>query len=357
MTQRLAPILLLIALIATACSGSNSTPSMLEGAAAEIYSGDCAAATGETVTIYSGRKEALIGPVLEAFGCESGIDVAVRWAGSTDLALLLSEEGDNTPADIFLSRSPGPVGFLEAKGLLQQVDADVLGLVPVEYQSASGDWVGFSGRKRVMVYNTDLVGAGELPGSVFDLTDERWQGKVAIPATNGSFLDWFTVFRDQQGTDVAVQWLEDMVANDARYYADNRSIVEAAARGEIEVGLVNHYYNYQYLADFGDEHKALNYDFPGDDIGSALIITAATVTASSDNTDEANQLLAYLLSEPVQQYLTTSTFEYPLAGGVEPADVLPALGGLEVGTVDFDALGGDFEETTILVEATGIQNQ
>ena len=347
---------LALALLGTACSDS-TTPSTLEGAAADIYGGDCAAATGDEVTIYSGRKESLIGPVLEAFGCETGIDVAVRWAGSTDLALLLSEEGDNTPADIFLSRSPGPVGFLEAQGLLQQVDGDVLGLVPDEYQSANGNWVGFSGRKRVMVYNTDDVAADELPNSVFDLTDERWRGKVAIPATNGSFLDWFTVFRDQQGTDVAVQWLEDMVANDARYYADNRSIVEAAARGEVEVGLVNHYYTYQYLADLGDDHKALNFDFPGEDIGSALIITAATVTASSEHSDEANALLEYLLSEPVQQYLTDSTFEYPLAAGVEPADVLPELGGLEIGTVDFDALGGDFEETTLLVEATGIQNQ
>lgn len=356
MKKHLTVLALAVAMLATACSAS-TVPSGLEGFAADIFSGDCQEPTGEEVTIYSGRSESLMEPIFDAYSCETGIDVAVRWDSSTNLALLLSEEGEATPADIFLSRSPGPVGFLEEQGLLQAVNGDILSQVDDQYQSDNGNWVGFSGRRRVMVYNQDLVAGDELPASVFDLTDERWRGQVAIPSTNGSFLDWFTVFRDQEGTDVAVQWLEDMVANDARFYADNRSIVDAAGRGEIQVGLVNHYYNFQEAAALGDAHRALNHDFPGEDIGSVLIITAATVTSASDNGDDVQSLLDYLLSEPVQSYLTESTFEYPLAAGVSPADVLPDLDGLEVGQVDFDALGGDFEESSRLVEATGIGNQ
>ena len=354
-SARLAAVVAAVALAAVACGGG--TPRTLEGPAAEMYGGECASDTGREVTVYSGRTENLIRPVLDSFACRSGIGVAVRWGSSTDLALLMAEEGDRTVADVFLSRSPGPVGFLESQGLLGAIDAEVLELVAPQNRSASGTWVGFSGRKRVLVYNLDSYSPEDLPTSVFDLTDERFRGQVAIPATNGSFVDWFTVFRDQYGTDVATGWLADMVDNDARYYPNNRSIVEAAGRGEIEMGLVNHYYQYQEAAAEGDSHRAANWDLADDDIGSLLIITAATVTASSANTTEASELLTYLLSEPAQRYFSEQTFEYPLAAGVQPVDILPPLRALEIGSVDFDALGGGFAETTAIVEASGILNQ
>lgn len=347
--------MLVAALVAGACS--NGSDRLLDGVAAQIYSGECAGGNDRSVTVYSGRSENLIGPALDAFACETGTEVTVRWGSSTDLALLLSEEGDRTAADVFLSRSPGPVGFLESEELLGSIDEDVLGLVVADNRSEAATWVGFSGRKRVLVHNIDSAPEDELPSSVFDLTDERYRGRVAIPATNGSFLDWFTVFRDQYGSDTAAQWLSDMVANDARPYPNNRSIVEAAGRGEIDMGLVNHYYQHQEAAVAGDGHRAANHDFDDDDIGSLLIITAATVTAGSGNAEAANDLIAYLLSAPVQRYLSDETFEYPLAAGIEPAAILPALQALEIGTVDFDALGGGFTESIAIIEASGILNE
>ena len=355
MLKRLLPLIITLTLLATACGGSDQL--QIDGLAAEINPEECVDGTGDEVTIYSGRTENLIEPVLEAFACATGISVQVRWGSSTQLALLIDEEGRRSPADVFLSRSPGPVGFLESKDLLGRIADSVLALVSEENRSSEGSWIGFSGRKRVLVHNVDLVPEADLPKSVFDLTEEKWRGKVAIPGTNGSFVDWFTVFRDQYGTDVAAQWLNDMVDNDARYYPNNRSIVEAAGRGEIEMGLVNHYYNYQEVAAEGDNHRAKNHSLDDDDIGSLLIITAATVLDSAKNSDEANQLLAYLLTEPVQSYFTNRTFEYPLAAGVEPNSMLPTLTALEIGSVDFDALGGGFEETARIIEASGIQNQ
>ena len=143
------------ALVAGACSGGE--PRSLDGTGAEIYGGECAGSNGREVTVYSGRTENLIGPALEAFACETGTDVAVRWGSSTDLALLLAEEGDRTAADVFLSRSPGPVGFLESAHLLGAIDDGVAGLVAEENRSKSSTWVGFSGRKRVLVHNIDAV--------------------------------------------------------------------------------------------------------------------------------------------------------------------------------------------------------
>ncbi len=345
-----------LALVGAACSSSNE-PAPLEGLAAGIYDGECAADGGQSITIYSGRTESLIAPVLEAFTCSTGIKTAVRWADSAQLAQLLAEEGERSPADVYLSKSPGPVGFLEARGLLGEIDPTVLDLVTEDNRSKEARWVGFAGRKRVAVYNVDAVAEDELPDSVFDLTNEVWKGRVALPATNGSFLDWFTVFRDQYGTDVASDWLDDMVDNEAKYYANNRAIVEAAGRGEVDLGLVNHYYNYQEAAALGEDHRAQNHDLDDDDIGSLLIITVGSIVKSSENISESNEFLSYLLSEPVQRYFTDETFEYPLAAGVQPAPPLTPLTALEIGSVDFDALGGGFEETSRIIDESGIANQ
>ena len=165
---------------------------------------------------------------------------------------------------------------------------------------------------------------------MFDLTGERYRDRVAIPATNGSFLDWFTVFRDQHGTDTATQlasmtWWPTAPAT----YPNNRSIVEAAGRGEIDMGLVNHYYQYQEAAAAGDRHRAANHNFGDDDIGSLLIIAAATVMADSDNAEAANDLIAYLLSAggpalPDRRDPRVS----PRRSGSAPAAVLPPLNAL-----------------------------
>lgn len=354
----LSVLLTALALVASACGSSAESVSgePNDEAPVSITDADCVESTDTSVTIYSGRTENLIQPILDGFECETGIEAKVRWGDSTDLAVLLAEEGDATDADVFLSSSPGPVGFLDGNGLLGQIDDDTLALVDENNRAQSGSWVGFSGRKRVLVYNTENVSDDELPTSVFALTDAIYEGRVAIPASNGSFEDWFTVFRDQEGSDVAEAWLGDMTANNARPYANNRSIVEAVGRGEIDMGLVNHYYNYQEAAARGDEHKASNYDFAPDDIGSLLIITAATVTASTDSPSEANALIEYLLSENAQRYFTEETFEYPLAAGVAPVDILPPLSALEIGAVDFESLGGGFEETERIVQESGILN-
>ncbi|MCY4258163.1 MAG: extracellular solute-binding protein [bacterium] len=357
MYLRLLAVLAACMVLAASCGDDGEK---LAGAAATIYDGSCAGDNGSSVTIYSGRSENLIKPVLDAFACESGTSVQVRWGSSTDLALLIGEEGDRTQADVFISRSPGPVGFLESKGLLASMDNSVLSLVDDNFRGAEGTWVGFSGRKRVLVHNTQTVPAAELPSSVFELTDPKWRGRVAIPATNGSFVDWFTVFRDQYGNDEASGWLDDMVANDARYYPNNVAIVEAAARGEIDMGLVNHYYNYRLASDAeaaGETHNASNHDLDDEDIGSLLIITAATMTQNAQDTDAAQSFVAYLLSPAAQSYFTSRTFEYPLAGGVEPNPVLAPLEALSIGSVDFDALGGGFETTEDIIQRSGILSQ
>lgn len=314
-----------------------------------------ACSSAEQLVIYSGRGQNLIGPLLEEFAAETGTNIAVRYGDSADLALLLAEEGEQTDADVFLAQNPGAVAFVGDQGLLAELPSDVLELVPADFRSANDRWVGLSGRQRVLVYNEDLVDAADLPSSVFDLTGEAYRGRVAVAPPNGSFQDFVSAMRITEGEDRTQAWLEGLVANDVRTYPNNNSIVEAVGRGEVEMGLVNHYYNVRFLAEDPDL-PSRNHRFAGGDIGGLVIASSVSTIAGSEQSETAQELIRFLLTEASQEYFRDETFEYPLANGVAPVEGLPSLADLEVPDVDIDALGSELEATVDLIERSGLQD-
>lgn len=305
------------------------------------------------LTVYSGRTENLIGPIIDRFEAETGTAVDVRYGDSADLALLIEQEGDRSPADVFISQSPGAMGYLAERGLLEQVDAETLRLVDKDARNADGRWVGFSGRVRALVYNTDQVDPKTLPKSVFDLTAPEYAGQVAVAPTNGSFQDFVTAMRLQEGDDVAAAWLKGMADNGSPTYADNTSIVQAVARGEVPLGLVNHYYNERALAE-DPTSPTDNYFFESGDVGSLLITTAIGILTSTDNEKGAQELAQFLLGAEAQEFFSAETFEYPLAKGAKGNDALPPLKDINITTFDLDRLGGGLETTLQMIEASGL---
>ena len=302
----------------------------------------------ETITVYSGRSQNLIGPLLERFAEDTGIDVQVRYGGSTDLALLLQEEGDRTPADVFISRSPGPIGFLAERDLLAELDDEVLGLAP---SSPSGYWVALTGRQRVLVYNKELFDPADLPSSIHELTEEKWLGRVALAPTNGSFQDFFTLFRISEGDDAALAWLTALHEGGAPVYPNNVSIVQAVARGEIELGLVNHYYNLRIKVE-DPSTPSENHRFREGDPGGVTIATAIGATTSGDK-DVAEKLIRFLTGKVAQEYFGQANFEYPLATGVELEGVAQSPGPIHLG--EFDRLGTSLERTIELIREAGFE--
>ena len=315
----------------------------------------CGSSEPETLTVYSGRSEELIGPLLESFTEDTGIEVQVRYDSSANLALLIDEEGDRSPADVFISQSPGAVGFLAERGRLQSLDSDALELVDPRFRNAEGLWVGLSGRARVLVYNADLVSEDELPASIFDVTADAYAGRVALAPANGSFQDFVTAMRDIHGDDATAQWLAGMAAAEAPTYSSNSAIVEAVGRGEVPMGLVNHYYNFRAVAE-DPSLLSQNHFFAEGDVGSIIIVTAAGVTATSENEDQANEFIEYMLSESAQSFYTDETFEYPLASEAEPWEGLPPLDSIGGATYDFDDLGGGLERTKELIDESGFES-
>jgi iron(III) transport system substrate-binding protein len=306
----------------------------------------------DALTIYSGRTQNLIGPLLERFNKETGIAIDVKYGDSAELALLLDEEGDRTPADVFLSQSPGATGFLAGKGRLGQLEGAVLDEVDARFRNADGRWVGISGRQRVLVYNSEQVTEAELPDSVLDLTGDRFAGKVAVAPSNGSFQDFVTAMRQLEGEEATTAWLKAMAANEPRTYANNNAIVEAVSRGEVEMGLVNHYYNYRFQQE-SPATPTRNHSFAGDDVGALVIPSTASVLAGTDKTEEATRFVQFLLSEESQRYFSDQTFEYPLVAGVPAAEGLPPLASLRSPDYDVDALGGGLQRTVELIRASG----
>lgn len=313
----------------------------------------CGDSGGARLAIYSGRTSNLIRPLLERFSKETGIKIDVRYADSAELALLIHEEGDKSPADVFISQSPGAIGYLDAQGRLRELDSSVLDRVSSDFRGADSRWVGLTGRVRTLVYNTDLVRASDLPGSVLDLTQPAYRGKVAIAPSNASLQDFVSALRELIGEDEAKAWLAGMAANDAEEYANNTAIVEAVARGEIETGLVNHYYIARAKHEDPDSPIATHY-FRAGDAGRLLLLSAAGVLDSTDKTVEAKRFLEFLLEPEAQKFFAEETYEYPLAEGAEPVAGLESLAAVDPTTLDLQRLGGDLQTTIELIEASGL---
>lgn len=325
---------LALALVLAACGGDDSDDS------------------GEdTLTIYSGRSESLIAPILDEFSEETGIRVEARYGESAELVATIIEEGDNSPADIYFSQDAGSLGAAEDEGLLAKLPDSVLGRVEPRFRSERGAWVGASGRVRIVAYNVDNVAENELPESVFDLTDPEWEGRVGWAPTNASFQAFVTAMRASEGEDAAREWLEGMVANNPISYADNETARDGVAAGEADVALINHYYIAQAKEEEGDDYAVEAY-FPEGDLGALVNVAGVAQLKSSDQPEAAKELIRFLLRPSSQRFFTETTKEYPLVSGVETDPNLVPLSDIdqpEIELGDLDDLPGTLE----LLEETG----
>lgn len=309
--------------------------------------------SGDVLVIYSGRTQNLVAPLLEEFAEETGTSIQVNYGDTNDLALLLAEEGAATEADVFLSQSPGAVSFLDDRGLLGEVPPDTIELVDEGFVADDGHWIGVTGRQRVLVYNSEAVDAGDLPQHVDDLVEEPFRGRVAVAPPNASFQDFVSAMRLERGDAATRAWLEGLVANDVATYANNNAIVDAVGRGEVDMGLVNHYYNVRFL-DEDPSVPSRNHRFADSDIGNLVLPSTASIVTGTDHPDAAAEFLRYLLSDPAQETFRDETFEYPLARGVPPPDGLPPLDA-QGPDVDLAELGADLPGTLELIRDSGLE--
>jgi len=307
-----------------------------------------------TITVYSGRSQTLVHPLLVAFGEQTGIDIRVKYAGSASTAATLLEEGDNTPADVVFLQDPGSLGILADSGALARIPQESLDKVDPRFRSPAGLWIGTSGRARTIIYNTEAINpATDLPPSILDFTKPEWRGRVGWAPRNGSFQAFVTALRLTLGEDAARAWLEGMRDNDAVDYPNNTTIVTATAAGEVDAGFVNHYYLERFLEEHGQGFGARNHYIGNGDPGALVLVAGVGILAPSENQDIAEEFVEFLLSAPAQTYFAQEIKEYPVSAGVEPEGDLPPLESLNPPNVDLGSLS-DLEGTLKLLRETEV---
>jgi iron(III) transport system substrate-binding protein len=310
------------------------------------------AATDDELVVYSGRSEELVGPIIDRFSEETGIQVAVRYGDTAEMANLILTEGENSPADVYFAQDAGALGAVAGEGLLATLPEDILAQVDERFRSPDGQWVGLSGRARVVAYNTENVDPADLPDSIFGFTDPEWSGRIGWAPTNGSFQAFVTALRVLEGEDRAREWLEGIQANEPNVYEGNNPALEAVIAGEIDVAFINHYYLMQRLAEDPDV-TAANYFLTDGDPGALVNVAGVGILETADQADAAAQLVEFLLSEEAQTYFADETKEYPLAAGVEPDPELPPLADIATPDIDLSDLS-DLEGTLELLQDVGI---
>lgn len=307
-----------------------------------------------TLTLYSGRGESMVQPIISQFEKESGIKVNVRYGDTAQLAVLLQEEGRRSPADVYWGQDAGAMGAVSKAGLLAKLPANVYKDLPSTYKSVSGNWVATSGRARLFVYSPERAPVSEHPKSVFDLTDAQYKGRVGWAPMNGSFQSFVTAMRVQHGDEKTLQWLNAMKANGAKTYRNNSTQLQGVADGEIDYGLVNNYY-LPRMTKNDAKYPVKQAFFQQGDIGNLMNVAGVAVVKASKNQKAATEFVRFLTSPAAQQYFALQVDEYPVISGIIQNDrVEPYEEALKASPgIDLDQLS-DLEGTLALLRRAGL---
>ena len=305
----------------------------------------------KSLIVYSGRSKKLVSPILLQAEKDLNIDIKVRYGKTSGLAIALLEEGDKSKADVFLGQDAGALGTLEKNQRTLTIPSEILSQVDSRFHSPTGNWIGVSGRARVVDYNKKLVKESDLPKSVWELTEPKWRGKVAWAPTNGSFQSFVTGMRVVEGDEKTLEWLKAMKANGVKKYGNNVSIVKALGRGEVHLGLVNHYYLPRFTKK--DPNFPVAHHFTNGDAGAMINVAGLAILKTTNQEKDAQAFVKYMVSPKAQEYFATKTNEYPLGKGVETSKDLVPLSELNPPNIDLSELSS-LKETLKLLEKAGV---
>ncbi len=309
----------------------------------------------DALVIYSGRNENLVGPILEQLEDAVGVPVEVRYAGSSELAAQLLEEGEGTDADVFFSQDAGALGALAGAGLLAELDEDTTSRTLERFRDPAGRWVPTSARARVVAYDPATAPEVAQMTSIDEVLDPAYRGRVAYAPTNASFQSFVTALRVTKGEDGARDWLEAFAANDPQVYDNNIAILDAVDSGQVPLGLINHYYWFEKAAEVGTEEMSAKLHYlPGGDAGALINVAGAGVIEGSEQSEAAAAAVEFLVSDQAQQYFADTTAEYAVVEGVASTehDLVPLedLPGAPIDLNDLDSL----EQTLALLDEVGL---
>jgi iron(III) transport system substrate-binding protein len=321
---------------------------MIGGATACSSSGD-----SDELLIYNAQHESLTKEWIDAFTKETGIKVTYRQGGDTELGNQLIAEGASSPADVFLTENSPAMAAVEKAGLFADLDSDTLKQVPAQYHPATGKWTGVAARSTVFVYNKTKLPPDQLPKSMADLQTPAWKGRWGGAPAKADFQAIVAAYLQLKGEPATAQWLAAMKAN-AKIYNDNIATMKAVNAGEVDGGIIYHYYWFRDQANTkeGSGNTALHY-FKNSDPGAFVSLSGGGVLKSSKKQQQAQQFLKFVTGKAGQEVLQNGTsFEYPVGSGVPANAALPPLDSLQAPAVDPSTL--DAQKVTDLMTKAGL---
>ncbi|EKF21477.1 yfuA [Mycolicibacterium hassiacum DSM 44199] len=307
----------------------------------------------DELLIYNAQHESLTKEWIDAFTKETGIKVTYRQGGDTELGNQLIAEGDSSPADVFLTENSPAMAAVEDAGLFAELDAETLEQVPAQYRPPSGAWTGVAARTTVFVYNKDRLTPDQLPKSMLDLQKPEWKGRWGAPPTKADFQAIVAALLQLKGEQATAEWLAGMKQN-AKLYNNNIDTLRAVNAGEVDGGIIYHYYWFRDQAKTKEisGNTALHY-FKHEDPGAFISLSGGGVLKSSKKPEQAQRFIKFVTSKAGQEVLEQGTsFEYPVASGVPANSALPPLDSLQAPEVDPSTL--DEKKVTELMTQAGL---
>ena len=303
------------------------------------------------LVVYNAQHEELIDAVAKAFTKKTGIEVELRNGSDLELANQLVEEGDASPADVFLTENSPAMTLVDSKQMLSPLDTKTLDMVPDQYRPDDGEWTGFAARSTVLVYNTDQVGTDELPASIMDLAKPGWKDRISFSPTGADFQAIVSAVLATQGEQATKDWLAGLKRN-GTVYDGNNVVLESVNSGEKPAGVIYHYYWYRDQEESGENSDSSRLHFFGNqDPGAFVSVSAAGVLESSDDASDSQKFVNYLASTEGQQVIADSyALEYTLNPDVQLGRAVKPLSELDPPDVDVSDLNGP-QVVTLMQEA------
>ncbi|WP_026552721.1 iron ABC transporter substrate-binding protein [Arthrobacter sp. H20] len=312
------------ALALTACgSGSSTIPDSADG---EV--------SGE-ITVYNAQHESLTQEWVDAFTAETGVKVTMRQGSDTEMSNQIIQEGQASPADVFLTENSPAMAQVENAGLFADVDQATIDQVPAEFRPSSNKWTGIAARSTVLVYDKTKLSEDQLPTSMLDLADPEWKGKWAASPSGADFQAIVSALLELKGEAATEEWLTGMKEN-SKAYKGNSTAMKAVNAGEVDAALIYHYYYYGDQANTGENSNNVRpYYFKNQDPGAFVSVSGGGVLTSSKNAAAAQAFIKFVTGKKGQEVLQKGTsFEYAIAADVPANDKLVPLADLQAPMVD-----------------------
>ncbi|EKS9205556.1 iron ABC transporter substrate-binding protein [Enterobacter cloacae] len=277
-----------------------------------------AADNNEGIVVYNAQHENLVKSWVDGFTKETGIKVTLRNGDDSELGNQLVQEGSASPADVFLTENSPSMVLVDNAKLFAPLDAETLKQVPAEYRPAHGRWIGIAARSTVFVYNPEKLSEQQLPKSLMDLAKPEWKGRWAASPSGADFQAIVSAMLALKGEQATLEWLKAMKANFVAYKG-NSTVMKAVNAGQIDGGVIYHYYRFVDQSKTGENSKNTKlYYFKHQDPGAFVSLSGGGVLASSKHKAQAQAFIKYITGKEGQDSLrTNNAFEY--AVGVNAA--------------------------------------